>query len=236
MYIFAVERCDERLVQFSNDRMGQFIADVLDSLDLGGFVCPGLIIIKKFDQNSRAANQVFRDLGKHVEERGVLTQESQHVDLRLHCRLDDLKTIAKTGQYLMHYDGRQMVPSPPLSIFVVEDDEDISKLIQMHLSAAGFAVRSFSTATGVIKEAEQQTPALFLLDVMLPGSDGFSLCREIRRHELLKAVPVIVVTAKAGASERTAALNSGADDYLVKPFSRVELISRVRALCERSQS
>jgi DNA-binding response OmpR family regulator len=129
-----------------------------------------------------------------------------------------------------------MVPTSPLSIFVVEDDEDISKLIQMHLIAAGFAVRSFSTAIGVIKEAEQSTPALFLLDVMLPGIDGLSLCREIKKHDLLKTVPVMVLTAKAGASERTAALNSGADDYLIKPFGRAELITRVRTLCERSRS
>ena len=116
-------------------------------------------------------------------------------------------------------------------VFVVEDDEDISKLIRLHLSAAGFDVRCFRTASGVIVGAERRPPWLFLLDITLPGVDGLHLCRAIRKHDRLKAVPIIVVTARVGESDRTEAFNSGADDFVLKPFNRKDLILRVNALC-----
>jgi DNA-binding response OmpR family regulator len=74
---------------------------------------------------------------------------------------------------------------------------------------------------------------LFLLDVMLPGIDGFHLCRSIRKHDLLRTLPIIILTARAGQSDRKLAFESGADDYVTKPFRPADLIERVRALCER---
>lgn len=121
----------------------------------------------------------------------------------------------------------------PPTIVLVEDDEDIGRLIRLHLEKAGFATRWFRSATSVIAEAESQLPVLFLLDLMLPDVDGFQLCRSIRKHGVLRTLPIIVLTASAGQSDRKLAFESGADDYVTKPFSPADLISRVRALCER---
>ncbi len=119
------------------------------------------------------------------------------------------------------------------TIILVEDDEDIGRLVGHHREMAGFTTRWFRTASGVIAEAESQPPALFLLDLMLPGVDGFQLCRTIRKHGMLRTLPIIVLTASAGRRDRELAFESGADDYVTKPFRPADLISRVRALCER---
>ena len=123
--------------------------------------------------------------------------------------------------------------SLPATIVFVEDDEDIGRLIRLHLETAGFTTRWFRTAMGVIAEAESHPPTLFLLDLMLPGIDGFHLCRSIRKHGLLRTVPIMVLTAAAGRRDRELAFESGADDYMTKPFRPADLVSRVRALCER---
>src|ERR1035438_5952863 len=80
------------------------------------------------------------------------------------------------------------------TIYAVEDDTDISRLVRHHLEAAGYGVRSFGAATGVISEAEKQSPALFLLDIMLPGGDGLELCRRIRQTPALSMVPVVFLS------------------------------------------
>ncbi len=120
----------------------------------------------------------------------------------------------------------------PATIVLVEDDEDIARLIGFHLKKAGFATRWFRTATDVITECESQSPALFLLDLMLPGIDGFHLCRSIRKHGQLGRLPIIVLTARTDRRDRERAFESGVDDYVTKPFRPADLISRVRALCE----
>ena len=119
------------------------------------------------------------------------------------------------------------------TIFAVEDDSDISRLVRHHLEAAGYGVRSFATANGVISEAEKQAPALFLLDIMLPGGDGLELCRRIRQTPALAMIPVIFLTAKTTESDRVIGLELGADDYIPKPFSPRELVARVRAVLRR---
>src|SRR5215469_3815561 len=100
------------------------------------------------------------------------------------------------------------------TIFAVEDDTDISRLVRHHLEAAGYGVRSFSSANGVITEGEKQAPALFLLDIMLPGGDGLELCRRIRQTPALAMIPVIFLTAKTTESDRVIGLELGADDYI----------------------
>ena len=119
------------------------------------------------------------------------------------------------------------------TIFAVEDDSDISRLVRHHLESAGFGVRSFPDTTGVITEGEKQTPALFLLDIMLPGGDGLELCRRIRQTPALSMTPVIFLTAKTTESDRVIGLELGADDYIAKPFSPRELVARVRAVLRR---
>jgi DNA-binding response OmpR family regulator len=117
------------------------------------------------------------------------------------------------------------------TIFIVEDDDDIARLVSHNLEFAGFLVRRFSRATPVVFEAEKRPPALFLLDLMLPDVDGFELCRNIRQNTVLRRIPIIILSARTTTMERKRALESGASDYVTKPFSPQDLISRVEALC-----
>jgi two-component system phosphate regulon response regulator PhoB len=119
------------------------------------------------------------------------------------------------------------------TIFVLEDDTDIARLVQHHLEAAGYAARLFSTPTYLIPDAERQAPALFLLDIMVPGGDGLDVCRRLRRHSGLSTVPIIFLTARAGENDRVLGLEMGADDYITKPFATRELVARVRAVLRR---
>jgi DNA-binding response OmpR family regulator len=117
------------------------------------------------------------------------------------------------------------------TIFVVEDDDDIARLISHNLKVARFLVRRFSRATPVVSEGEKRPPALFLLDLMLPDMDGFELCRNIRQNTVLRKVPIIILSARTTAMERKRALESGANEYLTKPFSPKDLILIVKASC-----
>jgi DNA-binding response OmpR family regulator len=119
------------------------------------------------------------------------------------------------------------------SIFVVEDDPDISRLVRHHLENEGFAVRVYSNGSSVIADAERQRPALFVLDIMIPGKDGLEICRTVRQTQGLAAVPVIFLTAKSGEADRVLGLEIGADDYIAKPFSPRELVARVKAVLRR---
>ncbi|GAC1432714.1 MAG: response regulator transcription factor [Terriglobales bacterium] len=120
-----------------------------------------------------------------------------------------------------------------LNISVVEDDPDISRLLRHHLEAAGFSVKMFSSGNTVVVESERQRPALFILDIMVPGKDGLELCRQIRQTPLLASTPVIFLTAKSGEADRVLGLELGADDYIAKPFSPRELVARVKAVMRR---
>jgi DNA-binding response OmpR family regulator len=119
------------------------------------------------------------------------------------------------------------------SIFIVEDDPDISRLVRHHLETGGFALRMFSTGNSVIQEAEKLRPSLFILDIMVPGRDGLELCRQIRKTPSLASIPVIFLTAKSGEADRILGLELGADDYIVKPFSPRELVARIKAVLRR---
>lgn len=118
-------------------------------------------------------------------------------------------------------------------IFVLEDDPDISRLVQHQLEAAGFSVRTFSTPTNLLQDAERQAPALFLLDIMVPGGNGLDVCRKLRAHPSISTVPIIFVTARAGENDRVLGLELGADDYITKPFAMRELVARVKAVLRR---
>ena len=119
------------------------------------------------------------------------------------------------------------------SIFVVEDDPDISRLVRHHLEADGYAVRLYSSGANVLSDAERQRPSVFLLDIMVPGRDGLELCRMVRQTPGLASVPVIFLTAKSSEADRILGLELGADDYIVKPFSPRELVARVKAVLRR---
>ena len=114
-------------------------------------------------------------------------------------------------------------------IAVVEDEAELASLIEYNLMRAGFQVEVFDGTgdTGALLKASR--PDLIILDVMLPGGDGFDLCRGIRRNEVLARAPVIFLTAKSEEADRVLGLEIGADDYITKPFSTRELVARVKA-------
>jgi two-component system phosphate regulon response regulator PhoB len=132
--------------------------------------------------------------------------------------------------------NRGIPPDLRPTIFVVEDEEDIARLISHNLQAAGFEVQSFVSGASVLTEAMREKPALFLLDVMLPGTDGFELCRHIRQTPALSSTPIIFLTAKTAESDRIKGLELGGDDYITKPFSPRELVARVKAVLRRCEA
>ncbi len=121
------------------------------------------------------------------------------------------------------------------TIVVLEDDAEIRRLIQYRLESAGYAVRMYPTPGSIVADAERQRPALFLLDIMVPGGSGLDVCRQLRRNATIGAVPVIFLTARASEDDRVLGLELGADDYIVKPFAVRELLARVRAVLRRSE-
>ena len=119
------------------------------------------------------------------------------------------------------------------TVVVLEDEADILRLVQYHLESAGYVVRPYPTQGTLVSDAERQPPALFLLDIMVPGGDGLDLCRRLRQNPTLSVVPIIFLTARAQENDRVLGLELGADDYITKPFSTRELLARVKAVLRR---
>lgn len=119
------------------------------------------------------------------------------------------------------------------TIFLLEDDTDISRLVQYHLQGAGFQVKAYTMLGSIVTDAEKEPPAVFLLDIMVPGGDGLDLCRRLRKNAALSTVPIIFLTARAAENDRVLGLELGADDYITKPFSTRELVARVKAVLRR---
>lgn len=122
--------------------------------------------------------------------------------------------------------------TPQERILVVEDEEKIASLLHDYLQAADFSVRLCDRGDLALAAARDWQPALVLLDVRLPGCDGFDVCRQIRAES---DVPIIMVTARVEEIDRILGLELGADDYVCKPFSPREVVARVRAQLRRSQ-
>ncbi len=113
-------------------------------------------------------------------------------------------------------------------IYVVEDDIDVSRLIEHNLRTAGYEVSAFLSGAPVVRSAAMAPPSLFLLDIMLPGISGIDLCRQIRQHGQLAKTPVIFLSARTQEPDRLQAFEAGGDGYITKPFSPRELLARVR--------
>jgi DNA-binding response OmpR family regulator len=116
-------------------------------------------------------------------------------------------------------------------ILVVEDEYPMRRGLQDCLETEGYRVLTASDGIAGLDRAVKERPDLILLDIMMPGLDGFAVCAELRR--LGHTTPILMLTAKGLVEDRVSGLDSGADDYLVKPFSSVELLARVRALLRR---
>src|SRR5580700_11080210 len=119
-------------------------------------------------------------------------------------------------------------PRYPDLIYVVEDDVDVSRLIEHNLRTAGYEVSTFFSGAPVVPLATLAPPSLFLLDIMLPGMNGFDLCRQIRQHKQLGKTPVIFLSARTQEPDRLEAFDVGGDGYITKPFSPRELLARIR--------
>ena len=119
-------------------------------------------------------------------------------------------------------------------IFCVEDDDSIRELMVYALTSSGFQAAGFADGPSFWQAMEKGRPELILLDIMLPGEDGISLLRRLRAAAETESLPVIMATAKGAEYDKVRGLDSGADDYLVKPFGMLEMVSRVKAVLRRS--
>ena len=120
-------------------------------------------------------------------------------------------------------------------IFIVEDDPSIQEIEMMALKNSNYMVQAFDRAAPFYDKLEEIIPDLVLLDIMLPDEDGYKIVRKLRGNSKTRRVPVIMITAKTTEMDMLKGLDDGADDYIRKPFSVMELLSRVRALLRRSQ-
>ena len=118
-------------------------------------------------------------------------------------------------------------------IYIVEDDAAIRELEQYALQSSGYEVQSFETSEPFWQAMRTAEPELVILDVMLPGEDGFSILKKLRNTPALRRLPIIMVTAKSSELDTVRGLDCGADDYITKPFGIMEFLSRVRAALRR---
>ncbi len=121
-------------------------------------------------------------------------------------------------------------------ILAVEDDDALRNLLAYNLEKKGFEVRTASDGAEALIVVEEAPPDLIVLDWMLPETSGLEVCRQLRNAKDTREIPVIILTARGGEDDRVRGLDTGADDYLVKPFSMAELASRIRAVLRRAGS
>ena len=124
----------------------------------------------------------------------------------------------------------------PAKIAIVEDEAELAGLIEYNLARSGFESRVFGGGDGTLAAIEKFTPDLIVLDVMLPGLDGFDLCRRIRSGGRLARVPILFLTARTDEVDRVLGLEIGGDDYITKPFSPRELVARIKAHLRRQEA
>jgi DNA-binding response OmpR family regulator len=121
-------------------------------------------------------------------------------------------------------------------IAVVEDEAELASLIEYNLTRGGFEVKVLNGAGQTVRDLETWQPDLVVLDVMLPGQDGFDICRQIRQTGKLARTPIIFLTARSDEVDRVLGLEIGADDYMTKPFSPRELVARIKAHLRRQET
>lgn len=119
-------------------------------------------------------------------------------------------------------------------IYCVEDDDNIRELVIYTLETTGLKAQGFAEGTSFMEALAFDTPELILLDIMLPGEDGLELLHKLKNSSKTKDIPVIMVTAKGAEYDKVIGLDSGADDYVTKPFGMMELVSRIKAVLRRA--
>ncbi|KYH35942.1 transcriptional regulatory protein WalR [Clostridium tepidiprofundi DSM 19306] len=120
------------------------------------------------------------------------------------------------------------------TILIVDDEEHIQELIKFNLERNGYKVICANNGVDALRIIKDKVPQLVLLDLMLPGIDGYDVCKEIRKDSTISSIPIIMITAKSEEFDKILGLELGADDYITKPFSVRELIARVKALLRRA--
>ena len=120
-------------------------------------------------------------------------------------------------------------------IYLLEDDDSIRKLVLYGLDSQGFQAKGFALPSEFWRAMDAEMPELFLLDIMLPEEDGLSILRKLRARPATKRLPIIMLTAKNSEYDRVIGLDHGADDFVSKPFSMLELIARIRAVLRRAE-
>jgi len=118
-------------------------------------------------------------------------------------------------------------------IFVVEDEQDLVELLTYNLEKEGFRVLSCLRGDEALKKIPEKTPDLVLLDLMLPGADGITVCKTLKADPRTSRIPIVMLTAKGEESDKIVGLELGADDYIAKPFSVKELVARLKAVLRR---
>jgi two-component system alkaline phosphatase synthesis response regulator PhoP len=119
------------------------------------------------------------------------------------------------------------------NILIIEDEKDITEAIEYNLSKEGYKIsKAFDGTTG-FKSAQAKIPDLIILDLMLPGMDGFEVCKQLKKDPKTANLPIIILTAKSGEVDKVLGLELGADDYITKPFSMRELVARVKTVLKR---
>ena len=121
-------------------------------------------------------------------------------------------------------------------IFCVEDEANIRELVVYTLETTGFEARGFEEGTSFFEALAEELPELILLDIMLPEEDGLSVLKKLRAKDTTKELPVIMLTAKDSEYDKVLGLDSGADDYVPKPFGIMELVARIKALLRRTEN
>ena len=119
-------------------------------------------------------------------------------------------------------------------IYCVEDERNIRELLIYKLETTGFKAKGFGNGAELMKALKEEIPELILLDIMLPGDDGYTILAQLKSMSSVKDVPVIMVTAKEAEFDKVKGLEGGADDYITKPFGMMEFIARVKAVLRRS--
>lgn len=119
-------------------------------------------------------------------------------------------------------------------IYCVEDDSNIRELVVYTLESTGMKARGFEDGRAFMEALAFETPELVLLDIMLPGEDGIEILKKLRNSAKTKKIPVIMVTAKGSEYDKVIGLDTGADDYITKPFGMMELVSRIKAVLRRT--
>lgn len=117
-------------------------------------------------------------------------------------------------------------------IYIADDEQNIRMMMKTFLESEGFVVKAFEDGTGIRKAVSEQKPDMIILDIMMPGEDGLSLCSFFRRES---GIPIIIVSAKDSPLDRVTGITLGSDDYITKPFLPLEFITRVKALFRRVQ-